>query len=312
MGFFSGVSNVVKKVTSPVRNAFSSAKDIAKTVATGGLNMIGESGKQALPYLSGGGFTDFLGSIGNSAFDFYSKYKDPINAGFGALGSYFGQTSGIKQQNQASIANAKMQMAFQERMSSTAHQREVADLRKAGLNPILSGTGGMGSTTPAGANAPAYNEGNAISSAFSAFKTMTEAFNTQAQTQFLQTAKTENTAADTSAKYQGIEESRSRTAINSTQMLVLNETIQNLAATRQQIISNTQLTNTQKEVALKQLSLMNEQIKSAKMRGDLDASELGTILEIGERAGRAMGGLSGGLSNIIKTLKDSFTQKGKK
>lgn len=38
-------------------------------------------------------------------------------------------------------------------MSSTAHQREIRDLQLAGLNPILSGTGGMGSASPAGAQA---------------------------------------------------------------------------------------------------------------------------------------------------------------
>lgn len=70
------------------------------------------------------------------------------------IGGLMGSSS-AKSQNRAAAAQAQKEMDFQERMSSTAHQREVADLRAAGLNPILSAHGGASS--PGGAMAPVVN-----------------------------------------------------------------------------------------------------------------------------------------------------------
>lgn len=58
------------------------------------------------------------------------------------------------QNNSWSAEQAQRQMDFQREMSNTAHQREVADLKAAGLNPILSAKLG-GASTPSGASATA-------------------------------------------------------------------------------------------------------------------------------------------------------------
>ncbi len=59
--------------------------------------------------------------------------------------------------NQFNADQVAKQMAFQERMSSTAHQREVKDLIAAGLNPVLSANGGA--STPSGSSASADTSG---------------------------------------------------------------------------------------------------------------------------------------------------------
>lgn len=171
---------------------------------------------------------------------------DPITlgiAGIGGLFNWFGQSSAneanleatretnrtnkqLAADNQAwmtherfgaqqfNMHEAKKNRDWQQQMSSTAHQREVEDLKAAGLNPILSAGGGA--STPGGANASISQNsstaprmeaprvdtdmvGRAIATALQAATTIQDMDNKKAQAEATR-ASMRNTEADTAVK----------------------------------------------------------------------------------------------------------------
>lgn len=100
-------------------------------------------GGRSNPNWSSGGSS----SAGSSVADTFDKYAAMIKAN-------------AAENNAWSAQQAQINRDWQERMSSTAHQREVADLKKAGLNPVLSVNGGQGAATTSGATASTDTSAN--------------------------------------------------------------------------------------------------------------------------------------------------------
>jgi len=149
------------------------------------------------------GFLSSVTSAIGSVADKVSKITSPISQIIGGVSgiaeplmSFFG---GQDVNDQYRAASQK-QMDFQERMSNTAYQRSMEDMRKAGLNPIFA-YNKAGASTPSGSMPTLVDKiGSSANTAIAArmarqqwFKMQAETDNLDGMTNYiLQQRKTEN------------------------------------------------------------------------------------------------------------------------
>lgn len=281
MGIFSSVKKVIKKATSPITKSLSAVKN----VGSGALNKI----------------KGFLPEDLNSVDDVWNLGKSVLGGSAssalelaGAKAGYDMQLKAIQEQNASAKEIAQKQMDFQKEMSNTAHQREITDLKAAGLNPILSGTGGMGASTPAGASAPVRSEGDAVSSAFQIFKTIADVMKTNADREFVQQTQTPAVQAST-------QKTQAETKTVGATHDKIRQEISNLERLEKNLEKQGKLTDAQEAQVQKNIEKLKQEIKHLRMIGEVSDTEYGKLMEYAKRATQNVSELPS-LMNAAKSL----------
>lgn len=191
-----------------------------------------------------------------------TQATNKANAALTETGREFNAEEALKQRDFNSAEAAK-QREWSERLSNTAYQRGMVDMRTAGLNPVLAAHHG-GASTPSGASAsgvaasgpppiPALNKlGSAVASAQAAQSLL----QTKAQTENIE-AQTRNTEVDT--------RQREATFIDSDQGRDYPKTYNALETQNRALLLNRQMRVEVEREGLteSQRNLVNEEVKNA-------------------------------------------------
>lgn len=134
------------------------------------------------------GITDAIKGITGTIGDIVDPISSIISGGASLLGGM--------QTNSANADMARQQMAFQAQQTGSAYQRAVADMKKAGLNPMLAYSQG-GASSGSGATAQMQNALDLGVSSARQSASVRSSISTQAAQRDLTAAQIKQTAAQT-------------------------------------------------------------------------------------------------------------------